>query len=219
MSAATPETIRARIGAILAAVPGAGIVHPYERYAKAEDAFRALYMWQQPGSPNPPELRGWFIRRPAIRQISDTSTQDEVQIDWQIFGFMAVQDAKQSGIVFDVLCDVVRNAFLADVELGGLLDVDLPNASPIGPQLAESSFVMLGGVLCHRARFDWTTRYNVPLGVDPGHPPEGVSVGEFRVFHANWDIPPFGAPPASLPVDATADATDHVIIRPEEEAP
>lgn len=217
MSAATPETIRARIGAILAAVPGAGIVHPYERYAKTEDAFRALYMWQQPGSANPPELRGWFIRRNAIRQISDTTTQDEVQIDWQLFGFMAVQDVKQSGIVFDVLCDVVRNAFLADVELGKLLDVELPNEAPIGPQLVENTFVMFAGVLCHRARFDWTTHYNTPLGVDPDAPPAGV--GEFRIFHANWDIPPFGAPPTSLPADAEADATDHLVIRPEEEAP
>lgn len=42
-------------------------------------------------------------------------------------------------------------------------------------------------------------------------------IGEFRTFHANWDIPPFGGidadPDAAgiqIPDDAHADATDHI---------
>jgi phage gp37-like protein len=37
-------------------------------------------------------------------------------------------------------------------------------------------------------------------------------LGEFRIFHPNWDIPNFGNVDTDIPSDDTADATDHVEI-------
>jgi hypothetical protein len=212
MSAATPEIIRAAIGTIMKAVPSIGIVHPYERYAADNAGFAKLYMWH-PGGSAAPELRGWFIRRGAVRQLADTSTQDVVRIDWQIRGYMAIQDAKASELTLDLLCEAVRNRFLASVTLGGLLDDEVTPPAPIGPQLVESIPVMFAGVLCHAVRFDWTTAYNTPIGSTV--PADDPSIGEFRILHANWDVSPFGNVPPPPPADATADATDHIHVRPE----
>ena len=62
-------------------------------------------------------------------------------------------------------------------------------------------------------------RTEVGLAAVPPGALVDADVGDFRIFHANWDLPPFGnvdADPASsgvqLPADATADATDHVIL-------
>lgn len=188
------------------AVPRIGIVHPYERYAVKREAFQALYMWQPPERSQPRELRGWFIRRLATRELDDTSTKTVVQIDWQIRGYMALQDALASEVTFDNLVEQLRHAFQADLTLGGLLDDELVAGAPLGPQLVESAPYMFAGVLCHGVRLDWTTSFNREQAeADP-------SIGDFRIFHANWDIPPIGNVVPPLPADETADATDHVII-------
>lgn len=57
-------------------------------------------------------------------------------------------------------------------------------------------------------------RTNMPiLALDPDADP----LGDFDVFHANWDVAPFGnvdgdadTPGVQLPADLTADATDHL---------
>lgn len=208
MSTATLEGIRAAIGAIIKAVPEIGVVHPYERYSVQQSAHARHFMWQPPGRA-PAEMRGWFIRRVATRELDDTSTRSQIQIDWQIRGFMAVQDAIASEIIFDNLVEQLRDAFRADLTLGGLLDAELPVGAPLGPQLMESAPYMLAGVLCHGARLDWTTRFNRSLAAD------APSTGEFRIFHANWDVPPLGNVVPPTPADATADATDHVLTRGE----
>lgn len=208
MSSATLESIRAAIGAVIKAVPRIGVVHPYERYVKDEASFRRLYMWQPPERASPPEMRGWFIRRLATRELDDTSTKTEIQIDWQIRGFMALQDALASEITFDGLIEQMRAGFRADLSLGGQLDVELPAGAPLGPQLVESAPYMLAGVLCHGARLDWTTRFNRSLAASEADP----SIGDFRIFHLNWDIPPFGNVERTLPADESADVTDHIII-------
>ncbi|WP_431282720.1 hypothetical protein ACQW02_25485 [Humitalea sp. 24SJ18S-53] len=206
MSTATLETVRAAIGAIMQAVPGIGIVHPYERYAATEPRFASLYMWQPPEYDRKPELRGWFIRRVGHRETAYRSTANELSIDWQLRGYMAIQDALQSEITMDNLVEQLRFAILADVTLGGLLDVPLPQDAPLGAQLVESGPYMFAGVLCHGVRLDWTTSYQRDLRDDLS------AAGDFRIFHANWDIPPHGNVQPPLPADATADATDHVLI-------
>jgi hypothetical protein len=208
MSNATLESVRAAIGAIIKAVPEIGVVHPYERYSVQQQKHAQHFMWQPPGR-REAEMRGWFIRRIATREIDDTSTRSQIQIDWQIRGFMAIQDALASEITFDNLIEQIRDAFRADLTLGGLLDVALPAGAPLGPQLVESVPYMMAGVLCHGARLDWTTRFNRSQAeADP-------SSGEFRIFHANWDVPPIGNVQPPTPADATADATDHVLTRGE----
>lgn len=209
---ATLETIRAAIGAHLLAVPDIGVVHPYERYARTEKSMAELFMWQPSGVPAPPrELRGWFVRRTGEGYFADTSTSDEVRIDWQIRGFMALRDDGATELLFDHLVNAVRNRFLSDVTLGGLLDAVVARGEALGPQLVESGPYMFCGVLCHGARLAWTTKFRVTGA--PIADPEALRLGEFRTLHANWDVPPFVSPPPALPADAVAEATDHITVR------
>lgn len=204
---ATTEAIRAAIAARMLTVPGLGVLHLYERYAATEKGFAALYMWQPPTVDAPKELRGWFIRRVARRVIEETHTSDQVSTDWQMRGFMALRDGMASEIEMDTVADRVIAAIRADLSLGGLLDGLLDPPRAVGAQLVESGPFMFAGVLCHGVRLAWTTAH-----MEFDAPAETDRVGDFRTFHANWDIPPHGNVLAPLPADATADATDHVAI-------
>ena len=206
--AATTEAIRAAIAARMLTVPGLGVLHLYERYAVKESGFAALYMWQPPSPPGAAkELRGWFIRRLARRVMEESHTSDQVFTDWQMRGFMALRDAAATEIEMDVVTDGVIAAIKADLSLGGLLD-GLPDAPrSVGAQLVESGPFMFAGVLCHGVRLAWTTAH---MEFDGAKSP--ANLGDFRTLHANWDIPPHGNVLMPLPADATADATDHVLI-------
>lgn len=204
---ATTEAIRAAIAQRLLTVPRLGVLHLYERYAKAEKDFKALFMWTPPEVDAKPELRGWFIRRVALRETEKTHTSTAVATDWQVRGFLALRDGMASEIEADALTDRIRAAIKADLTLGGLLDERQEPPGSVGAQIVESGPFMFGGVLCHGIRLAWTT---VHVERDAPGPEDGV--GDFRVFHANWDVPPHGNVLMPLPADDTADATDHVII-------
>jgi len=198
--------IRTAIANRLLTVPGLGVLHRYERYAATEKALATLFMWQPPTPGAAKELRGWFIRRVGRRVTEDTHTSDLVATDWQIRGFMALRDGVASELEMDGVTDAIIAAVKRDLSLGGLLDATPPAPRQVGAQLIESGPYMFGGVLCHGVRLDWTTHHAEVDGEDLGE------IGDFRTFHANWDIPPHGNVLAPLPADATADATDHVTI-------
>lgn len=199
------EQIRAAIGARLAAIPDIGIVHPYERYAAREAHLSALMMWH-PTPEAVPELRGWNIHRTAFRCYRKTGRVTRVETDWRISGFMALQDARQSEILMDVLADQVCAAINRDLTLGGLVEAPASDqATPWGVQCPESGPYMYGGILCHGVRLTLTTTHYVDASIDPS------TLASFDVFHANWDVPSFGVGPA-LPDDDHADATDHIFL-------
>jgi hypothetical protein len=81
---------------------------------------------------------------------------------WRISGFLSLDDANQSEIVFDNLVEAVCDAFRADETLGGLIAgtvMDNPNVA--GIQVEDSGPVMFAGVLCHSARlvlYTWHIR-------------------------------------------------------------
>ncbi|TXH32521.1 MAG: hypothetical protein E6Q98_24665 [Rhodospirillaceae bacterium] len=201
---ATLEQLRLAIGQRMATVPDLGVIHPYERYAAAEAAFRDLYVWGN----GKKEVRGWFIRRTAYRETSYLSSRTMLEIDWQIRGYMSLQDAAMSEVVMDGLVEQLRAAFKRDLTLGGLVVDRRESGQPIGLQLAESAPYMFAGILCHGIALNLTT-----IGYDDAIPDAGdPGLGDFKIFHANWDIPVFGNVLPPLPADDTADATDHVIM-------
>lgn len=196
------EAIRAAIGQRLTAVADIGVVHPYERYAKTEKDFAALYLWHDGGVAS---LRGWFIRRVALRSFYKSRVWSRIETDWQIRGFLALQDVQASEIVMDGLVEQIRRTLAADLSLGGLVEVPPPADGQVyGPQLVESAPYMLGGVLCHGVALALTTTHYETEAV--------TAVDDFRIFHANWDIPPIGNVGPEIPDDDNADATDHVIL-------
>lgn len=199
---ATLEQIRAAIGQRLTAIAEIGVVHPYERYAKTEKDFAGLYLWQSGGVTS---LRGWFIRRVATRSFYKSQVWNRIETDWQIRGYLALQDAEASEIRMDSLVEQIRHALAADLTFGGLVEAAPPAEGQVfGPQLTESGPYMLGGVLCHGVALSLTTTH---------YETAEVAVGDdFKTFHANWDIPLHGNVGPDLPDDAHADATDHITL-------
>ncbi|GBG03901.1 hypothetical protein AZSI13_32280 [Azospira sp. I13] len=139
------EVIRQAILDRMNLVPGIGKFHRYERYAKAEKEFRALY------AATDGQLRGGYARRRATRETTSDGFPVE-QSQWDIRLYMALADGDESELAFDALIESARDAFRADPTLGHVvMDLNGPEGVS-GLQLEDSVPVMFCGVLCHCAR-------------------------------------------------------------------
>lgn len=205
----TLEEVRLAIGTTIKRVADVGVVHPYERYAKAEKDFAALFFWQPPtpegGSQPARELRGWTIRRLMRREYEKNSSVMRIETDWKVSGWMALQDARASEILMDALVEQLCATFRADLTLGGIVE-NMPPAQgqPNGLQLVESGPYMLGSYLCHGVQLTLTTTHYQSTAADP------ATLGDLRLLHANWELPPRHETGPELPDDDSAVATDEI---------
>ena len=149
---ATLAQIRDAIKAKLEGIAGIGIVHKKERLAARVADLKALYVSNG-------QLLGWHIRRVATSEVSPAIGRYTTDHRWQIRGFMAIDDAADSEIVFDELIESIRAAFRADETLGGTIGGTQAPPPTIGAQLIESGPVMFADVLCHGARLQLMTRH------------------------------------------------------------
>lgn len=153
----TQAGIRAAIVAKLNSVTGAGTVHEYERFAKAEKDLRALYEY---GSAPDNRIMGWHVRRTAKSEKSHAIGRTVVVNTWQIRGVMGFDDADQSELLFDALIEAIGDAFRADETLGGVAETALEDMGGIaGIQVEDSGPVMFAGILCHSAKLKLVTRH------------------------------------------------------------
>lgn len=151
------EAVRAAIVARLNTVPDVGVVHDYQRYAGDLRKLAALYVTEVGGRP---QLRGWYVSRVATVETSAVSGSYAATHEWVLRGYMALDDAAESEIVFDRLVEQIREAFRGDDGLGGLVGsivFDGSEGSTAGVQ-AQLEPVMFAGVLCHAARLTLRTR-------------------------------------------------------------
>jgi hypothetical protein len=152
---ATLAQIRAAIKATLQGVAGVGQVHEYERYATREKEMRELFLDAGSG-----RLLGWvFYRERTSEQELDIGEVRRLHT-WRLYGFMGLDDASQTGLLFDDLVELVAGAFRADPTLGGLVlaTKDLNQSrGAMGLQVERIEPVMFGGVLCHRATLSLLT--------------------------------------------------------------
>lgn len=148
----TPE--RAALFAILQAVPDIGVVHAYERMASDLAKLKQLYY-----SNTHAQIRGWFIRRVQVRETGIMQPLYLEVVEWQIRGFMAIDDSAQTELVFDGLIESVRDQLRANDKLNGtVLKLGLLGAkTDRGLQLEDFGPYMFGGVLCHGARLSLVT--------------------------------------------------------------
>lgn len=139
----TLEQIRAAIVSQIESVADIGPVHGFERFAKGEKDFRALYAYNG-------QVCGWHVRRITRREIAPAVGSSTVVNKWRIRGFMSLEDAASSELVFDGLIEALCDAFRADQTLGGLIFSMTPDGQTVsGLQLDDSGPVMFAGVLCH----------------------------------------------------------------------
>ncbi|MEQ1512975.1 MAG: hypothetical protein ABL934_09875 [Lysobacteraceae bacterium] len=148
----TPE--RAAIVATLQAVPNIGVVHAYERTAADLAKMKQLYY-----SAAHNQIRGWFIRRVRVREIGLLQPVYLEVTEWQIRGFMSIDDSAGSELVMDSLIEAVRDGLRANNTLTGTVRKLglLQSGAERGLQLEDFGPYMFGGVLCHGARLALTT--------------------------------------------------------------
>ncbi|NOY63589.1 MAG: hypothetical protein GXP10_10665 [Gammaproteobacteria bacterium] len=151
----TVAQIRAAIKGVLQSVTGVGPVHDYERYAQDHAGMKALYF-----DAVSQRINGWFFYRTSSQRLDLDIGEVRALHTWQLTALMGLDDADQSGILFDDSIEAAVNAFRADPTLGGvvLATKDLERAGgPIGLQVTTIEPVMFANVLCHRAVCQLTT--------------------------------------------------------------
>lgn len=151
---------RAALVALIAAVPNVGLVHDHEPYAKTEQAFRTLYGWTTPSGAV--QVRGWHLRRTGTRERELGVGRTFNAHTWQLRGFMALDEATGSELVFDELIEAIRAAYRADPTLGGA--ADLSPADGAGVDVTDSRPVVFSGALCHSAVLQLTTHAYLDSG-------------------------------------------------------
>ncbi len=152
----TVKQIRDAIKAKIETVPGSGVIHTYERYAKDASALAALYYY---GAAPTKRLHGWHIRRVAKREVLVDTDRWSLWFTWRIRGFMGLDDADATEELFDTECDAIADAFRADDTLGGLVFSQMPDDREIGIQVVKAEPVLFAGVLCHSAELGLTTQH------------------------------------------------------------
>lgn len=145
------DLVRAAILRVLSAVPEIGRVHDRERYVRDELNFRALYVHTLPDGSS--QVRGWWFRRAATEERSINIART-INVDtWTVRGYMALDDAAGSELVFDGLVEAFRDAVRLDPTFGGVCTqgplADDDNTD--GVQVIDAGPVTFCGVLCHSA--------------------------------------------------------------------
>lgn len=139
-------THRTALVALLNGVANIGRVHAYQRYARAEADFAALYLHTLPDGAK--QLRGWQVSNVEIEEKTLGVGRVVVRYGWRMRGYMALADAQATELAFDSLVEDVRAAYRADPTLGGAAEVD---DELDGIQKLDAGPVLFCGVLCHSA--------------------------------------------------------------------
>ena len=131
----TAAEIRAAIVARIQSVPDVGIVHDRERYLRAEERFRRLYVVTAPNDSE--QLRGWWVRRESVRETQPSIGRRLDVTSWRIQGYLALSDEAATETEFDALIESIRDAFRADLSLDGTVDAGGLGTEPDGLQLLD----------------------------------------------------------------------------------
>lgn len=139
------SAIASDIKAKLITVPGTGIIHTYERQVAQMAKFIELF--KDPAG----KICGWEITRRAVQEHQRGAVARHHQM--VIHGYMGLQDATASSIVFQDLCDEICDLFRTATPPPGSTweyrNGDEPDKTP--PQIELINDRMFGPVLCHHA--------------------------------------------------------------------
>lgn len=148
-------THRAALKALIESIHQIGRVHAYQRYAREDSAFQALYLHTLPNGKK--QLRGWQISHVAVAERFIDVGRVVNEHSWVIRGYLALDDAAATELTFDTLVEDIRTAVRADPTLGGLSTGE-PIGDEDGVQKRDAGPVMFCGVLCHSALLTLQTR-------------------------------------------------------------
>ena len=147
---AAHQPIRDAIAAVIAQVPGAGMVHTRERFANRPSDFAALFTV---AAAQEKKVCGWTIRRVGFEETDGAEGHWTRQTsEWEICFYLSFTDGDASELAFDGIVDAVAARFRNDNTLGGAVKATR-RGGQTGLQLVAAGPVMFAGLLCHRARF------------------------------------------------------------------
>ncbi len=132
--------IAERIAARIAGIPNVGKVHSYQRHVNDPEKRSALF--KDTGNDR---LSVWMISRSSFGDQQYASTANEINSEYVIRGYMAVDDDRQSEHVFQKLVDAISEEFRPQDDLDGSVEM----AGPI--QAPAIGYVDWSGVLVHSA--------------------------------------------------------------------
>lgn len=139
------STIAADIKAKLESISGTGIIHLYER--QANDLTKFIMLFKTPEG----KICGWEItRRGAPERYSGAVERSHNMV---IRGYMGLQDATATSVVFKDLCDEICDLFREAQQPNGAIwsyrNTLEPEKIPVQLELEDDR--MFGSVLCHHA--------------------------------------------------------------------
>ncbi len=149
--------VRAAIAAKVTGVQNVGPVHDYERYLREASALLALYSSEVQGGKR---ILGWYVRQGGFEEVFVDTGRWVRDVDWEIVGYMGLEDADATEKKMAVLVDAIADAFRDDDTVGGTVATCIIDnrGDQAGIQLREFGPVLFCGVLCHRVRLGVTTR-------------------------------------------------------------
>lgn len=154
-------TQRAALVALVAAVPDVGVVNDHQPYATQLRDLHNFYVW--PGADgNTPQLRGWHLRRVRTTETEPGVGRTVNAHTWELTGYMALDEATDSEIVFDELVEAIRRAYRLDPTLAAAAPMSPANGA--GMQVLRSLPVLFANVLCHSVVMQVTTHAYLDSG-------------------------------------------------------
>ncbi len=164
MAVSSYRQIGEAIAAEVAAIPEAGRVHAYQRWAADLGRYLDLFRWEAPDGQD--QIRGWVLTRERAREeLGSIRSQlpggflpaglNRRVHTFLLFGIMGVEDGAGSELTFQDLIEAVCDRFRDEGALrlrgaGGAPKVpSLERLAP--PQVDAIELRTFGSVLCHTA--------------------------------------------------------------------
>lgn len=117
-----------------------GMVHKYERWTADWGTFLALFT-----DPVTGKIFGWEIRRGSMAAAKLNGAAEDHTHGYVIKGYMGVQDADQTELLFNLKIEELGALFQGNNTLGGVCN----DAGPVSVEIIDER--TFGGVLCHYA--------------------------------------------------------------------
>lgn len=166
----TAAELRQAIVDLLIPIPNIGMVHDYERFSVQASDLKKLYHYNN-------RLQGWFVTRAGWRKVRVGSSIFQLRSNWEVNGYMGLDDENKSEQAFDALVDLIQLVLSKDPSFGIGESVENYEIK------ATLQHVMFHGVLCHNAVISFDTEHVETATIDE-------AMGDFLTMYSQFDFPP-----------------------------
>ena len=138
---ATYVQISDEIAQRLSTVDNIGRVYPFQRNIADAQKLKEL-CWD----PQQERIATWWISREGWRDEQSSNIENTRSSVFVLIGVMAVEDDKQTELIFQKVCDDVATEFRAQTSLNSAVELTRPLQARL---IGYSTFA---GILCHTAQ-------------------------------------------------------------------